>query len=343
MKKPILIVVLIVFLTTAACAMPVETRWSVEPTLTLVPTLQMPTASDPAKPGKQEANIVAATGGTPAATATTAPAAPTATIDPAPTKRAVPAGVVNIMVLGSDFRPSSGHRTDAIMLVSVNTVKQTVSVVSFPRDLYVPIPGWTTQRINTAEPHGGFDTLADTMEANFAVRPSYYVMTDFESFKGIINRMGGVNVYAGSRLTDRCDLPWSQNGKCTIQPGLNKMDGDTALWYIRSRYTSNDLDRQRREQEVLSGMFVQIMSGGLQDLPGLFASYNGSVKTNLTVQAITPLLPTAARVFGDRKLIRRYALTVKEAKPFVTDTGAQVLLPDYDLINQMLDEAIFIQ
>lgn len=83
----------------------------------------------------------------------------------------MPEGVVNIMVLGSDYRESSGYRTDVMMLVSVNTIKQTVSVVSFPRDLYVPIPGWVTQRLNTAMPHGGFQMLADTLDSNFGIRP----------------------------------------------------------------------------------------------------------------------------------------------------------------------------
>jgi LCP family protein required for cell wall assembly len=249
------------------------------------------------------------------------------------------------MVLGSDWRASSGHRTDAIMLVSVNTLKQTVSAVSFPRDLYIPVPGWETTRINTVEPHGGFELLANTMEQNFGVRPSYYIMTDFKGFTGIIDSLGGVEVYAGSKLTDKCDLPQADgSGKCTIQPGLNSMDGATALWYIRSRYTSNDLDRQRREQEVLMGVFVKIMSmNGVENLPKFFTRFQSSVKTNLTAQAMTPLLPTAGRVFADRKQIHRYWLSVKEAKPYVTESGAQVLQPDYELIGKIMDEAVFNQ
>lgn len=263
-------------------------------------------------------------------------------ITPTPAHRAVPAGVVNIMVLGSDYRPNAGYRTDVMMLVSINTNKQTVSVVSFPRDLYVPIPGWVTQRINTAMPHGGFQTLADTMETNFDVRPDYYLMTDFEGFKGIVDSLGGVQVYAGSRLVDRCDLPIAKNGVCTIQPGLHSMNGTEALWYVRSRHSTSDLDRLRREQEVMTGIFTKLMSGGAAgNLAGWFNRFNGSVRTNLTVQAMTPLLPTALRVFADRSLIRRYTLTVKEAKPFVTNTGAQVLLPDYSAIGQILDQAIF--
>ena len=334
MKKPIFIFALIVFLTASACGLPVKTRWLVEPTLTPAPLPQVQ-------------NVVTLTPLSPAtAVPTLEPTLePTITPTSAPTEKVVPDGVINIMVLGSDWRPTSGHRTDVVMLVSVNTVRQTVSAVSFPRDLYIPVPGWETQRINTVEPHGGFELLAETMDQNFGVRPDYYIMTDFQGFTGIINSLGGVDVYAGSRLADQCDLPWRDgDGRCAIQSGRNTMDGATALWYIRSRHTSNDLDRLRRQQEVMMGIFVKMMSmNAIQNLPGLFAQYQRSVKTNLTVQAITPLLPTAATVFSNRDLIRRYTLTIKEAQPFKTETGAQVLLPDYERIEAILDEAVFQQ
>ncbi len=329
---------MLVFMTTLACGVPAQ----VKPTLTLVPTIVIqgspPVPAEAATPTPASSGDLATAV---AGVATVAPASPTPEIT-ATAGRAMPLGVVNIMLLGSDVRATAGSHTDVIMLVSVNIMKQTVSVISFPRDLYVPIPGWTTQRLNTAKPHGGFETLADTMEENFAVRPTYYMQTDFAGFQSIIDSLGGINVYAGSTLVDRCDLPIAENGKCTVQPGLYKMDGATALWYVRSRHTSSDLDRLRREQEVLSAIFVQIMSAGAnRDLPGLYARFQSSVDTNLTIQAIAPLLPTAARVFNDRNQIRHYALTVKEAKPFVTDTGAQVLMPDYERISQILDEAIF--
>ena len=269
-------------------------------------------------------------------------AAPGDTPAPEAGSQTMPEGVVNLMVLGSDWREESGHRTDVIMLVSVNTVKQTVSVISFPRDLYVPIPGWTTGRINTAEPHGGFAMLADTMESNFGVRPSYYMMTDFQGFRSIVDGLGGVDIYAGSQLEDRCDLPMAADGFCTVTPGRNSMDGATALWYIRSRHNSTDLDRLRRAQEVLMGIFVKLMTGGAaSDLPGTYARFQGAVKTDLGVDALIPLLPTALNVFANQDAIHRYALTVKEAKPYKTESGAQVLLPDYPAIQKILDEAIF--
>lgn len=256
----------------------------------------------------------------------------------------MPQGVTNIMVLGSDYRASSGYRTDVMMFVSINTVKQTVSVISFPRDLYVDVPGWTTQRLNTAMPHGGFKMLADTLDTNFGIRPDYYVLTDFQGFKSIIDGMGGVKVYVGSRLTDSCDLPIAQNGKCTMEPGPVDMNGDTALWYVRSRHTTNDLYRNIRQQEVMSAIFNRMMTGGVTvtNLPSLLNRYKSTVETDLTAQAAAPLLPTAATVFTDRTRIKRYTMTVnKEVKSYVTNTGAMVLLPDYTAISNLIDEAIF--
>lgn len=280
---------------------------------------------------------------------------PTATVDPemagipnAPTpiriNQKLPAGTVNLLVMGNDFRPGGGYRTDVIMLVSINTGKGTVSVVSFPRDLYVTIPGWTTQRINTAFPHGGFALMADTMEYNFGVRPKYYIMTNFQGFVGIINSLGGINVNAGQRLSDSCDLPQSVRGYCTINPGVVSMDGATALWYVRSRHSSSDFDRTRRAQEVLYGIFSKLMSANaITRLPELYANYQRSVETNLGVQDIAPLLPIASKVIGDSSLVHRYAIGPGQVTNFITSEGAMVLLPNYDAINSIIAQAVFSQ
>ena len=106
----------------------------------------------------------------------------------------LPDGVVNILVLGSDARPGGGFRTDVIMLVSINRNNSTVSVVSFPRDLYVNIPGWMTNRINTAMQVGGFYTMQAHLPDQFRGAPDYYVMTNFNGFKGIIDSMDGIDV-----------------------------------------------------------------------------------------------------------------------------------------------------
>ena len=254
----------------------------------------------------------------------------------------LPEGTVNFLVMGSDYRPSSGYRTDVIMLVSVNTGKGTVSVVSFPRDLYVPIPGWTTQRINTAFPHGGFPMMADTLEYNFGVRPTFYVMTNFQGFTSIINSLGGVNVNVGQYLSDSCDLPQNRGGYCTVNPGTVNMDGATALWYVRSRHSSSDFDRLRRAQEVLYAVFAKLMSlNALARAPELYTAYRSSVETNIGIDDILPLLPVASKVLTDSSLIRRYAIGPAEVYNYITEGGAMVLLPNYEAIARIISQAVY--
>lgn len=302
----------------------------VGPTATALPTVTMTPTSTP----------------TPEPTSTTNPLDELAEQVGLPTPVRVgsnlPKEIVNLLLLGSDFRPSSGYRTDVIMLVSINTEKGTVSVTSFPRDLYVFIPGWMTQRINTAHPHGGFSMMQDTFEFNFGVRPEYYVLTNFQGFTGIINSLGGIDVNVGSYLSDKCDLPWQSNGYCSVSPGVMRMDGDTALWYVRSRYTSSDFDRTRRAQEVMLGLFYRLMSlDAVKRLPELYSSYSSSVETNMDVQAMIPLLPVASQIMADNNRISRYAIGPGEVWPYMTEGGASVLLPNYDAIAAIIQKALY--
>lgn len=284
----------------------------------------------------------------------TLPPQPTSTVDagdvvgiptqPTPVRinQELPRGTVNVLVMGSDFRPSSGFRTDVMMLVSIHPEAGTVSVISFPRDLYVTIPGWMEQRLNTAFPHGGFGTMADTLEYNFGVRPTFYFLTNFQGFTSIIDTLGGINVNAGQYFSDKCDLPQGSNGYCEVYPGSNEMDGQTALWYVRSRYSSSDLDRTRRAQEVLYGIFSKLMTlNAMTRLPELYSSYRSAVETNMGVSDMLPLLPVASQVFGDSSRIRRYSVGIGMVTPYVTEGGAQVLLPNYPAIQQMIQEAVY--
>ena len=86
------------------------------------------------------------------------------TVIPTSTKPKRPEGQVNILVLGSDFRPGSGYRTDVFMVLSLYPEEGTASVISFPRDLYVNLPGIGNQRINVAQPFGGFELSKATLE-----------------------------------------------------------------------------------------------------------------------------------------------------------------------------------
>ena len=263
---------------------------------------------------------------------------------PAPTSSPYIKGQVRIMILGSDWRPNAGSRTDVMMLLSINPNEGTATVLSFPRDLYVYIPGYGGyNRINTPMAFGGFSMLADTLEYNFGIRPDYYVITNFQGFVGIIDSLGGVYVNAGANLSDACDLPQAVGGYCYISPGTQLMDGATALWYVRSRYTTSDLDRTRRAQEVMLALFNRLMSfDAILHIPDLYQRYQSSVETTLGLDTILPLVPVATQLLNDTSRIRRYAISYGQITPYVVpDSGAQVLLPNYDLIREIINQAVF--
>ncbi|MEM5774911.1 MAG: LCP family protein [Anaerolineaceae bacterium] len=255
----------------------------------------------------------------------------------------IPEDQVNIMIFGNDYRPGLGGRTDTMILVSINTDSKVVNAISFPRDLYVEIPGRNKDRLNTAFPYGGFELFQQTMQLNFNITPDYYVMTDFTGFTNIINSLGGIDVYASYQLTDSCDLPQASNGKCTVGPGTVHMDGGTALWYVRSRYTSNDFDRNRRQQEVLMAVLRRVISWDvITNASSLYNSYRGSVRTDLPLDEFLRLVPVSIYMSQDGHL-NRYAIDSSYVSNYRTETGAAVLLPNMEKINALINQVIYRQ
>ena len=248
--------------------------------------------------------------------------------------------VVTILLLGSDQRPDWNHyRTDVIMLVIMNKKDKAVSLVSFPRDLFVNIPGWNTNRINTVIPSGGFGLMADTMEQNFGIRPDFYAMTNFWSFVDTVDNLGGIDVDVPTPLYDKCEPP--KTGMCHVPTGMVHMDGETALWYVRSRRTSNDFERTKRGRLVVQVLFNKLMSiDAVLRFPELYNIYKNNVETNIGVQDILPLLPLASRVAAEPNAIKSYGIGPEHVSPYLTEGGAQVLLPNQASINQLLIEAI---
>ncbi len=248
-----------------------------------------------------------------------------------------PEGQVNVLIMGSDQRPADGgFRTDVILLLTLNPSGGSASLTSFPRDLYVYEPGWRVDRINAAFGHGDFQIMADTMEYNFGVRPDHYVLINFEGFKTIIDALGGISVQVAQPLSDERDGP----GDFSVPAGSVNMDGETALWYVRSRGTSSDFDRTRREQEVLEAVFWKLLSlDAITKAPELYEQYKQTVITDIGIVDILPLLPLAVDL-GSSGNIHRFAVGPEQVDSYTTSGGAAVLLPKYDVILEVMRQAL---
>jgi LCP family protein required for cell wall assembly len=232
-----------------------------------------------------------------------------------------------------------------LILVSINTKLATVNLISFPRDLYVTIPNLQEERINTAMAYGGFPLLKSTMEYNFAIPVDYYMMTNFLGFKNIVDTLGGIEINTPENTQDRCDLSYQHGAWCSVGPGTETLDGELALWYVRSRYTSNDFDRTRRAQEILEGLFRKLMSlDAIARAPELYNLFISSVETNLTFDDIVRLMTIAPSIFSNPASVKRYTISQNEVTSYVIPySNANVLLPKYDLIWEIIKEAVYLK
>jgi LCP family protein required for cell wall assembly len=288
----------------------------------------------------------------------------------------VPSGVVNILLLGSDKREDdSGYRTDTIIVVSINRTEGTVNMLSLPRDLYVYIPGWTMNRINTADgrgsavgwPGGGPGLIKDTLLYNFGIVIHYYARVDFSSFQNIVNAIGGVDVPVDCAIQgwvlkpprkQRGDFtsfsdwanytdPTSNNWEpFTLPVGVQHLDGYLALWYARIRHgvapnqSYDDTDRARRQQQVLRAIFNKSRSVGLLPrVPELWQNYSDLVQTDMGLGNILQMVPIATDL--DSSKITSFIITRDLMIPWTVPTdGSAVDLPNPDGVPHLISLAM---
>ncbi|NMD26594.1 MAG: LCP family protein [Chloroflexi bacterium] len=252
----------------------------------------------------------------------------------------IPPHVKTIMLLGSDYTPQSGYRTDVMLLAAFNTKTNEIHLFSLPRDLWVDIPGYYAQRLNVAHAVGGYQLLGDTLAYNFGFRPDHYAIAEFSAFQYVVDLLGGINVQVTERMEDQCDF--TPERWCVVEPGLHEMDSHFALWYVRARLNSSDFDRTRRAQEVARAIAKKITSpANLVRLPTFIESALDVVETDMTIGDMW-LYIMPLNKFLKPDIATGFTLTPNEAVGFITDDGAMVLQPDYGAIQNILREVFWI-
>jgi LCP family protein required for cell wall assembly len=222
-------------------------------------------------------------------------------------------------------------------------------VLSIPRDLWVPIPGFDDGRINTAHrlgglydhPGGGPGLAMDTVEYNLGVPIDYYARLNFQGFIELIDLIGGIDVYVEETIHDNA-YPTADYGTevLHIEAGQHHFDGEMALKYARTRHGSSDFDRARRQQKVMLAALERVTS--LQVLPQLarkadniYATLDTSLSTDMTLDEILALGGLALKVNRDE--IRFGVIDESCVKPWVTPTGGQVLIPLRERMREVRD------
>jgi LCP family protein required for cell wall assembly len=258
----------------------------------------------------------------------------------------------NVLLLGIDRRNGTGwaYRTDTIMVVTLDPETGAAGMLSIPRDLQVAIPGHGQDRINTANvygyrqdnPEAGPDLLKATIEANFGIPIDGYLMVDFAVFEQIVDALGGIDVDVPRVLHDtrypdpRPGDPYAFR-TVHFDPGQQRMDGKRALEYARSRMSTTDYDRAERQQLILLAIRERALSlSAIPRWPGLAMTVVDGVKTDMDLGDLLALAFSAVQIDASRlkQVVLEPPLVVGHRRA----DGAAVQLPNWDLVNPVLDD-----
>ena len=256
----------------------------------------------------------------------------------------LPNRYLNIVLLGTDMRPEhrigsiparrrSTWRTDAIIIASLDVQDHSVRLLHIPRDLYVYVPDYGYGRINSAdmwgeieEPGSGTDWVKKTIYHNLGIPIHYYVKMDFEGFINIVDALGGVEIDLA------CPVP-----DLGLEPGMHRLNGEQAFYYVESRLESTDFDRGRRQRKFLMAMWDQFLTSEvIPKLPELWAALSDNFETDLPLDQVISLAYVGLQVRPQN--IHQAALAAPQTKDWTTPEGAMVLVAREDEMRDYLEE-----
>ncbi len=203
-----------------------------------------------------------------------------------------------VLLLGTDARKGETMaRTDTMILACVDTEKNQLALLSIPRDTRVNIPKHGMDKINCATLYGGPELATEVVSDLLGIEVNDYVLTNYDGFKDIIDALGGVTIDVEQRMYH---YDPQDGGMYTIdlQPGVQRMDGDKALQYVRYRsYALGDIARTEYQQKFLAALMDELaQKGTILKLPKLLPKISGAISTTLSLKELVQLANTARKM-----------------------------------------------
>ena len=246
-------------------------------------------------------------------------------------------GIVNILLIGQDTRQEGiKGRSDSMMLLTINKKEKELKVTSILRDLYVQIPGYSDNRINSAYAFGGYELLSATIEKNFGVAVDYFAEVDFFAFKKVVDILDGI--YVDLNAEEAAALKsW---GHRTVE-GRNRLDGAAALSYCTMRYVGNsDYERTARQRKAVSSIYSRLReTATLPKILDLVDEILPLITTDMTNGQIINLSTTLYSL--NISTIEQFRIPYDGAYTPMYINGMAVLVPDIQKNRDYLHEIIY--
>lgn len=241
-------------------------------------------------------------------------------------------GHTNILLLGAGGGDHDGaDLTDTIMIASLNHEKKTISLVSFPRDLWIDLPNYQSSRINkiydnlnsSLGPDQALNVLRENIEKISNLEIPYLLKIDFAGFVKVIDTLGGVDVLVEKSIYDTAYPTYDRRYETfSLEAGEQHLDGETALKYARSRHSSSDFDRAQRQQQLINAIKLKAEEANFLSSPlllkRLYEDFKEHIQTNMSIMELIAL--------------------AQFAKDFDRDNMTTAVIKD----NEILDEGSFL-
>jgi len=257
---------------------------------------------------------------------------------------------INILLLGigGENHPG-GTLTDTILVVSIDPKNKEVAMLSVPRDLFVKVPGYGYQKINSVyalgqsnydDDYKKYELVKNTISDVLGVPIHYFGLVNFDGFKKVIDIIGGVDVYVEKDLYDPYfpDKYVTGYDELFVEKGMNHFDGEEALKYARSRETTSDFDRSRRQQQILMAVKDKTMSKenmmSVKKVSQIMSILQDNLKTDLQLSEIEELMKFAKDV--DKEKIYSKVLSDSEDVIYSDNVdGMYVLRPRDSTLEEL--------
>lgn len=246
--------------------------------------------------------------------------------------------VTNILFLGVDRRNADeSSRSDTMMMVSIDRANKKLKLTSFLRDSWVYIPDNGYAKLNASCSWGGAQLVMDTLEYNFNAKIDHYVLVDFDMFKNIVNKLGGITV----EVTEKEAKYMRNDVHLDIQAGeAVQLDGNEALWYCRIRYLDSDFMRTQRQRKVISAIIDKAKSTPIPTLIEMVQEILPDVETDMKQSDLMKLASGAALSYM-RYDVEQMRIPADGTWKSKTIKGQDVLSLDIEKNQQLLYDFLY--